>query len=175
MTRDLLLLLTGFSLLVVQAAVGSVVDLGVLMPNPLVPMVMYLGMAPDVSLGRGAVLSFLLGLLMDSFCGNAMGLLTFVLVATFLVARGAGFRLLMRGRVSQVMITAAVALVGYASVVALRGIFRAPPPLEASNVRHVTLSIVASALSTGALAPFLFQVVRRIDALRRREDSTVVS
>ncbi len=175
MTRDLLLLSTGLLLLVLQAAVGSVLDLGVLMPNPLLPMVIYLGMAPDVSLVRGAVLSFLLGVLLDSFCGNAMGLLTFVHEATYLVARGAGFRLIMRGRGSQVLITAAAAVIGAGSVVALRSIFRSATPFDAVSIRHLTVSLLASALSTGAIAPFVFLLVRRIDSLRRREESSVLT
>jgi len=175
MTRDLLLLLTGLLLLVLQAAVGSVLDLGVLMPNPLLPMVIYLGMAPDVSLVRGAVLSFVLGLLLDSFCGNAMGLLTFVHEATYLVARGAGFRLIMRGRVSQVLITAFAAVIGAVAVVALRSIFRTAVPFDAVSLRHLTVSLAASALSTGAIAPFVFLLVKRIDSLRRREESAVLT
>jgi rod shape-determining protein MreD len=171
MMRDVLILGLGLFLLTVQSALGTVVDLGVLMPNPLLPVVIYLGMAPDVGLARGAFLSFMLGLMLDSATGNAMGLMTFVHEATFLVARGAGFRLLMRGRVSQVLMTALTAAVGAGTVIALRSIFRPPFSFEAVSTRQLVVGVLAPALSTGALSPFVFQLVRRIDSFRRREEA----
>jgi rod shape-determining protein MreD len=175
MTRDLLLLLTGFCLVVLQSALGTVLELGLLMPNPLLPLVIYLGMAPDVALWRGAVISFLLGWLFDSVCGNAMGLYTFIHVATFLVARGAGFRLIMRGRASQVLITSLVAIVGAGTLIALRSIFRPAAQFEAMSIRNLVASLLAPGLSTGAIAPFVFLVARRIDTLRRREEGAAVT
>jgi rod shape-determining protein MreD len=170
MIRDLMLLLLGFFLILVQGALGAVIDLGVLMPNPVLPVVIYLAMAPDISLARGAVLSFVLGFLFDSATGNAMGLFTFVHEASYLVARGAGFRLLMRGRVSQMLITGAAAVVGSVTLIALRSIFRPAVQIEIANPRHTALAVVASALATGALAPLIYQVVRRVDQLRRRDE-----
>lgn len=175
MIRDVLLLMVGFLLLVLQAALGTVLGLGLLMPNPVLPIVIYLGMAPDISLGRGAVLSFLFGWLVDSACGNAMGLYTFVHEATFLVARGAGFRLIMRGRVSQVLITALAAVVGSGTLIALRSIFRPEVQFDAISLRHLFASVLAPGLMTGAIAPFVFRLARRIDTLRRREEGTAVS
>ncbi len=175
MIRDVVLLCFAFFLITLQAAVGTVLDLGVLMPNILLPVVIYLGMAPDISLARSALLSFAIGLLMDSACGNAMGLMTFVHVATCLVARGASFRLLMRGRISQVLITALTALIGAGALVALRAIFRPPFSFNAISSHHLVVSLLAPALATGAIAPFVFQLVRRIDSLRRREETATVT
>jgi len=175
MIRDVVLLVCAFLLVALQAAVGTVLDLGVVMPNVLLPMVIYLGMAPDISLQRGAILSFVTGLLLDSGCGNAMGLMTFVQVATFLVARAASFRLLMRGRFSQVLITALTAFIGSVTMVALRAIFRPPFSFNAVSVRHLAVALLAPALATGAVAPFVFLLVRRIDGLRRREESAAMS
>ena len=175
MIRDLVLLATGFTMLVLAAALGTVTKLGVLMPNAVLPIVIYLGMAPDVSLARGAILSFLLGWLMDSVCGNALGLYTFTHVATFLVARGAGFRLIMRGRVSQVLITALASIVGAGTLIALRSIFRPQAQFDTLSARYLLASVLAPGLSTGAMAPFVFQLVRRIDSLRRREEGAQVT
>jgi rod shape-determining protein MreD len=173
--RDLTLLATGFVLLIISSALGAVMDIGVLMPTLTLPIVIYVGMVVDVSLARGALLSFALGLLSDSFSGNAMGPMTFVHEATFLVARGAGFRLLMRGRVSQVLITAFAAFIGAVTVVALRSIFRSSGvPFDSANYRHTIVAIVAPALSTGAVSPFVFQLVRGVDSFRRREDVAVL-
>ena len=170
MIRDFVLLLLGFLLIMVQGALGAVIDLGVLMPNPVLPVVIYLAMAPDISLARGAVLSFALGFLVDSATGNAMGLFTFVHQVSYLVARGTGFRLLMRGRVSQMMITGAMAAAGSITLIALRSIFRPAVQVTFFNLRHTALAVLASALTTGLLAPLIYQLVRRADQLRRRDE-----
>jgi rod shape-determining protein MreD len=173
--RDLTLLALGFLLLAASSALGAVLDIGLLMPTLTLPIVIYLGMVVDVSLARGALLSFALGLLADSFSGNAMGPMTFVHEAIFLVTRGAGFRLLMRGRVSQVLITSFAALVSAVTVVALRSIFRSGGvPFDATNYRHMLVAVIAPALSTGAVSPFVFQLVRGVDSFRRREDTAVL-
>lgn len=175
MMRDVVLLGFAFFLITLEAAVGTVLDLGVLMPNMLLPVVIYLGMAPDISLMRSAILSFLIGLMVDSACGNAMGLMTFMHVATCLVARGASFRLLMRGRISQVLITALTAFISAGTLVALRAIFRPPFSFNAVSSHQLVVSLLAPALATGAVAPFIFLLVRRIDSLRRREETATVS
>lgn len=168
------ILALGFLLVVVQSALGAVLDLGLLMPNPVLPIVLYLGMTPDISLARGSALSFALGLLLDSAAGQSMGLFTFVHQATFLVTRGASLRLFMRGQLSQMLLAAAASLAGSATIVALRGIFRPAGHFEAVSALHLAAAVLLSGLSTGLIAPFIFQLVRRIDQLRRREDGAAM-
>lgn len=175
MTRELLLLLLGFSMIVLEAAVGTITRLGPLMPNLILPVVLYIGMAPDVPLARAALLVFALGLLVDSATGHAMGLMTFVHIATLIAVRAGSLRLLMRGRVSQVLITALVAGLGAVLVVALLRIFRPDESFPSGSVRHLLVAIVAPSLSTGALAPFVFQLVRRVDTRSRRDESASFS
>ncbi|HEX6244947.1 MAG TPA: hypothetical protein VFZ61_28700 [Polyangiales bacterium] len=170
MIRDLVLVFLGFLLIMVQGGLGAVIDLGVLMPNPVLPVVIYLAMAPDISLARGALLSFVLGFLVDSATGNAMGLFTFVHQASYLVARGAGFRLLMRGRLSQMLITGAMAAAGSITLIALRSIFRPAVQVNFTNLRHTALAVFASAITTGLIAPLIYQLLRRVDQLRRRDE-----
>jgi rod shape-determining protein MreD len=174
MMRDVLLIATGFLLVAVEAALGSVTRLGELMPNAVLPIVIYLGMAPDMSLARAALLSFVLGMLVDSAAGNALGLLTFVHVATLVTARAAGVRLLMRGRVSQVLIASLFALLGGIIVIALRAVFRPAQPYSVVSLRHLVVAVLAPSLATGAIAPFIFQLARRIDTLRRRDEAASV-
>ena len=38
-------------------------------------------------------------------------------------------------------------------------------------MRHMLVAIVAPSLSTGALAPFVFQLVRRVDTRSRRDET----
>lgn len=170
--RSALILALGFVLLVVESTLSGLFGLGVLLPNVIVPIVVYLGMAPDVKLGRGSMLAFALGLLQDSFCGSAMGLWTFVAVALFLVARGAGWRLIMRGRGSQVLAAGAATTVAGGTVLALRLIFRqgqsALPPVD--NWDYQALCVLVPGLTTGAVAPWMFLVVRRLETFRRRDE-----
>ncbi|MET0341428.1 MAG: rod shape-determining protein MreD [Polyangiales bacterium] len=172
MMRDALLLMTGFLLVALEAAIGSLTGLGELMPNAVLPIVIYLGMAPDMSLARAATLSFVLGMMVDSAVGSAVGLLTFVHVGTLVAARAAGVRLIMRGRVSQVLIAALAALIGAVIVIALRSIFKPEDHFGMVSIRHLVVAVLAPSLATGAIAPFVFQLARRIDTLRRRDDAT---
>ena len=96
-------------------------------------------------------------------------------MATFLVARGAGFRLIMRGRLSQVLITALAAIAGAGTLIALRSIFRPHTQFETLSAHHLVAAVLAPGLSTGAVAPFVFQIVRRIDTFRRREEGAAVT
>ena len=95
--RNLAFILLAFALLVFESALASLIPFESVAPNLLLPIVIYLGVTHDVHLVRGAALSFILGYLLDSFCGSPMGLSTFVMVATYLLARGAGLRLFARG------------------------------------------------------------------------------
>ena len=174
MIPTLAMLGLGFLLVAIQSALGAMLDLGSLMPNPVLPIVLYLGMTPDISLARGSVISFSLGLMLDSAAGQSMGLYTFVHQASFLVTRGASVRLFMRGQLSQVLLATAASILGSATIVALRGIFRPAGHFEAVSAWHLTSAVVLSGLSTGLLAPFILQIVRRLDQLRRREESTAV-
>lgn len=169
MMRDALLLATGFLLVVLEAALGSVTRLGPAMPNLLLPMVIYLGMAPDISLARAACLSFALGLFVDSAATGAVGAMTFVHVLTLICARAGAFRLIMRGRMSQMLITALAAAIGSLITLTLFRLFRSNEQFTASW-HYAVVAVLAPSLATGAAAPFVFQLVRRIDTLRRRDD-----
>jgi rod shape-determining protein MreD len=192
--RNAATLVLGFALLLVQAAVATILPLHPFTPNPLLPIVIYLGVHQDVSLLRGAFLSFFLGYLLDEFCGSPMGLLTFVTVATFMLARGAGLRLFLRGPLFQVGLTFAIGLLSGGTILALRTIFEPPEafslamptegvmgtvigfltgtgesdaPLIGSYV-STAISLVASALASALISPLVFAALWRIDAVTVR-------
>ena len=171
--RNAAFVLVGFVLLVAQAAVGVLMPLEDLAPNLLLPIVIYLGVAHDVHVVRGAALAFVLGYLLDSFCGSPMGLQTFVMVATFLIARGAGLNLFMRGPLFQIGLTFVFAIVDGGSILALRAIFEPPAPFPVGSFGGTALSLAAGAGTTALLSPALFFGIRRVDALvtRRREEA----
>ena len=173
--RNLAFVAFGFGLLVAQAALGALLPLADWAPNLVLPVVIYLGVAPDVHVVRGAALAFVLGYLLDSFCGSPMGLQTFVMVATFLVARGAGLSLFMRGPAFQIAMTFVFAVLAGGSILALRAIFEPPAPFPVGSVSTTVLSLSAGAAVTAVLAPLLFGAVRRLDGLvtRRRDEAPV--
>jgi rod shape-determining protein MreD len=172
--RSLAFVLLGFVLLVLQAAVGVLVPLDAWAPNLVLPLVIYLGVTYDLPIVRGAALAFALGYFLDSFCGSPMGLSTFVMVATFLIARGVGLNLFMRGPLLQAVITFGFGVVAGGSILALRAIFEPPAPFPLGSVTSTVLALLSGAAVTGALAPGLFFVTRRVDSLvtRRREEVT---
>lgn len=169
--RNVAFVLLGFALLVAQAALGVLLPLQDWAPNLVLPIVIYLGVAHDVYIVRGAALSFVLGYLLDSFCGSPMGLQTFVMVATFMVARGAGLNLFMRGPLFQITMTFVFAVLAGGSILALRGIFEPPAPFPLGSATDTVLALSAGAGVTALLSPLLFAAVRRADGLvtRRHE------
>jgi rod shape-determining protein MreD len=157
------LLLFGFALLVVQAAVSTLVPLYSMAPNLMLPIAILLGVSPDVQIVRGTALCFALGYLFDSFCGNPMGLQTFVLVASFMVARGAGLRLFPQGPAFQIFLTFLMALLNGATVMALRAIFEQQPiPGLGDAAGESGVTLLKSAATTALIAPLVFAGARRI-------------
>ncbi len=163
----------GFFLLVAQAALGALAPLNAWAPNLVLPIVLYLGVTPDVHIVRGAALSFVLGYFLDSFSGSPMGLSTFVMVALFMVARGTGVNLFMRGVLFQIVLTLGFAVLAGGAVLALRAIFEPPAPFPTGTVMETVYSLMAGAAVTAVIAPLLFFGARRMDALvtRRREEA----
>jgi len=170
--RNLALIAFGFGLLVLQAVAATLVPVHAVAPNLLLPVVIYLGVSHDVHLVRGAALSFVLGYLLDSFCGSPMGLQTFVMVATFVLARFAGLRLFMRGVPFQVILTFVVSLLAGGTILALRAIFERPTPFPTSTALQMTLTVLGPSVTTALVAPFVFAAVRRVDGIsvKRRDE-----
>ncbi|MFW6050983.1 MAG: hypothetical protein ACODAU_07405 [Myxococcota bacterium] len=165
----------GFALLVLQSTLAVLVSWHPLEPNLLLPIVIFLGVSPDVNLVRGAAISFALGYLLDLFSGSLMSLQTFVMVSTFMLVRGAGLRLFLRGPVFQIVLTFVVGVLASGAVLALRAIFEVRPPFPAGAPAETLLSLAAPALVTAVTAPLVFLAAQRIDTVmvRRREDTGV--
>jgi cell shape-determining protein MreD len=188
--KNVVHLLFGLALLVAQAAIASFVPLHPFAPCLLLPIVVYLGVDPDVELLRGVALAFVLGYFGDEIGGVPTGLTTFVLVATFLATRGAGIRLVLRGAPFQMGLAFAVSIVASGTMLALRAIFQPPeafplvmPPAgvlgavtramlgEGSRIGSpiaLATMMIASAAATGLAAPLVFAVVRRIERISQR-------
>lgn len=173
--RNLALVFLGFLLLVLHTAFATVFPVRLLAPNLLLPIAIHLGVSAEVSTMRGAAIAFVLGYLLDSFCGSPMGLLTFVLVGTFLVARFAGLRFFLRGPLFQLVLTFVVSVVAGGTIVALRAIFERPAPFPVRTLWDTFVMVFGPAFATALVAPLIFAMVRRIDLLpsRRREEGAL--
>lgn len=176
MISSLWLIVFGFVLLGLQSSIAMLVPMDSVTPNLVLPIAIYLGVSPDVHIVRGAIVGFLLGYLLDSNCGSPMGLHTFVMTASFLVARGAGLRLFPQGTAFQVLLTFLMTIAFGATVLALRAIFEpAGATIGHGDRQQAALALVGPAVTTALLSPFVFAVTRRIEAISalRREERKV--
>jgi rod shape-determining protein MreD len=173
---SVLLIVLGFFLLVLEAALGTLLPLYSFAPNLMLPVAIFLGVSAEVHLLRGALISFALGYLLDLFCGNPMGLQTFVLTASFMLARGAGLRLFPQGPVFQILLTFLIAIAFGATVLALRAIFEQPSvPTLREGTRETVTMLLGSAAATALVSPLIFFFTRRLLSLgtMKREERTV--
>ncbi len=155
-------------LLSLQSGIATVVDLQPWVPVLLYPIVFYLGTAGEVSLLRGSILSFVAGLVYDSFCGSSMGLHTFVTVALFFAARAVRDRLVVQGPIAQLFMTFLMTCVGGGLLLALRAIFSAQQPFALPSTWVPTSQVLASAVATAVVAPLIFGLAQRLDRFSMR-------
>lgn len=168
-------ILLGFGALIVQTAVATLISVHPFAPNMMLPFAIFLGISAEVHIVRGAFICFVLGYLLDAFCGSPMGLQTFILVASFMVARGARLRLVPQGAGFQILLTFAMALLSGGVLLALRAIFDRRAPFITDDTQRNAQSLVEYAISTALFAPPIFWAIRRIGSwlLARPEDKAV--
>jgi rod shape-determining protein MreD len=161
--RSVFLVGFGFLLLTGQAALATLVPMHTFAPNLVLPIALSLGVSADVHLVRGALICFVLGYLLDAFCGNPMGLQTFVLVASFMLARAAASRLLPHQPFFTAMFTFTMSVASGFSILALRAIFEKKSDILTYDAFTTFRILLQSAVVTAAVAPPIFGAVRRID------------
>ncbi len=161
-TRDLALLAFGFALLVLQTTALAPLFVPPFTPNLLLPLVVFLGVVQDLPIARGALMAFVLGYLMDLFGGSSMSVQTFLFVALFLLARGAGLRLFLRNPGFQFMLTFVLALLVGAATLALRAIFGQPAAFASGSAFGAARGLLVPAVTTAAVAPLVFPLTQRL-------------
>ncbi|MEM7604632.1 MAG: rod shape-determining protein MreD [Myxococcota bacterium] len=164
--RAALILLAAFALLVAQSAISVVVPLHPFVPHLLLPIVLVLAVSQDVPTTVGAGFAFVLGYMLDLFSGNRLGLQAFLLVATHLISRGAGLRLVLRGVGSQVAATFVVMLLIGGASLTLRAVFGHDAPFAVGGYELILRAIVPPALATALVAPFVVGLVTRVLPVR---------
>jgi len=165
-----------YLLLILETGLSTLMPLYGFAPNLMLPIAIFLGVSGEVHILRGALTSFVLGYLLDSFCGTGMSVQTLVLTATFMVARGAGLRLLPQGRAMHVLLCFVMALTFGATVFALRAIFEQSTDADFTEGAGTTLtSLLKSAAATALLSPVVFVATARVVAFAgfKRETRTL--
>lgn len=131
-------------------------------PSLILPVVLFLAVG-DVGLGRGVLLSSVLGYLVDAFSGLPLGLNTFLMQVLFLLSRVAGLKLFLHGKVFQLALSFFAAVAGGALTVALHVVFeRAQGRLA---VGHAMLVVIAQGIATGLFAPIVFALMAKIPGI----------
>jgi rod shape-determining protein MreD len=162
--RSLLLILASFVMLAGQATLATLIPMHTFAPNLMLPVALALGASPEVNLVRGAIVCFVIGYLLDAFCGNPLGLQTFVLVATYMLARGAAIRMLPRGSLFVALSALVMSMVDGLAILALRALFEKRSEILTYDVRATLRVVLQSGLCTALLAPAITFLVRRIEA-----------
>ncbi|MBL8682035.1 MAG: hypothetical protein JNK05_22905 [Myxococcales bacterium] len=158
-----LLLALGFLLLALQNLIAKLCDaVGVgewAYPSLVLPVVLWLAVG-DVSLGRGSLLSFVLGYFVDAFAGLPLGLNTFVMQVLFLLSRVAGLKLFLHGKLFQLVLTFVAGIAGGALTVALHVVFERTQGRLA--IGHAMLVVLSQSVATGLFAPLVFSILSRL-------------
>ena len=170
--QSLTIIMLGFFLLVLQSTLALLLPWDTLVPSLSLPIVLYMGLH-GYNAGRGAILSFILGYLMDVFAGSPMGLHTLVTVAIFLISRVAALRLFLQGWIFEIILTFLLALASSLLILAVRALFD-----QDFGSLLIHLEIVSSrAVATAFAAPVIFRVIAWIDKVaprKRKSDGRVI-
>jgi len=153
--------LTGLLLRLIGWIIRSDHDLVVpgLVPSLVLPLILFMGVH-EYSLVRGAAVAFVLGYLTDVIGGAPVGLYTFTYVAIYVLARGAGVRLVAQTVYAKIGLALVFTLIHSVMILVLLAIFGGnawvPRALYPMAVPHM--------LATGAVAPLVFRLAQKIHA-----------
>ncbi len=170
--RVLLLIVFGYSLLLLQSALPNGFPPHPWTPMLVVPIVVALGIAPKVHPIEGAAIAFVLGYLLDLLSANPIGLHTFAMVSVFLLSRLIASRVSVRGRLFELVLTAIMTSLAVVVVVGLRQLFSAD--ISVVSWRPTFEAAAASALATVVVAPFILIAAERISAGSQRRPDEVL-
>jgi rod shape-determining protein MreD len=158
--RNTAFLLLGIALILIQSNLFRLVGLvhvAGITPSLILPLIVFMGVH-EYSLGRGALLSFVLGYLVDVFAAAPVGLYTFNSVAIFVVSRVAGVRLAAQTMLTKMGLAFAFSLLEGTLVIILTAIFGKDP----SRPRALASLVLPHAAATALIAPFVFRVAQRV-------------
>ena len=161
--RNLLFLSLGVFLILLQSNLYRVLQfthVNGITPSLVLPLVLFLGVH-EHSMARGAILTFVLGYLLDLIAGAPIGLFAFIYVAIWWLSRITGVRLTTQTWLARVSLGFIFTIVEAAVVLILLAVFGSDTrrPLEISR------SVLAHAASTAFVAPFVLQLALKLHQL----------
>ncbi|MBI4495359.1 MAG: hypothetical protein HY697_00330 [Deltaproteobacteria bacterium] len=158
MIRFLVFLLSAYLLLLLQTTLISHLLPGWLRPDPMIPLVTYLGVVFPML--RGALLVMACGLLLDTFSGAPFGLFMFAYLCLFFFLKSLS-RFLILGGSLRFLATLVIASAGLQALLflLLSAVLSIPGNSPFSGARQVLLPLLA----TGALGCPLLRIFRHID------------
>jgi rod shape-determining protein MreD len=154
--RAALVLLVAAGLAIVESVVPHLLHLRAARPDLLLIVVLYLALRDDVV--QGAALSAATGYLSDLTSATPAFLYTFLAVLTFVVVRTAGAALRTEGGIQSAAIAFGASL-GHSLLATL--VFGA---FTGAGLHFEVGPMLWSAFGTALAAPFVFAVLRRVDA-----------
>ncbi|MEO8704152.1 MAG: hypothetical protein ABI867_29135 [Kofleriaceae bacterium] len=120
----------------------------------------YLGLTARRTVAPAVGGSVVLGYLIDLISGTPPGLCALVFGLSCLIARAAQQRILVRGTAMTIAFSAFVAVVSGIVAMIVRGFYGVPRPSFGTDLQHLALVTVATALA----GPTVWRALRRIDA-----------
>ncbi|MBM4360124.1 MAG: rod shape-determining protein MreD [Deltaproteobacteria bacterium] len=158
--RNSAFLVIGLALILVQSNlfrfVGPLHVPGIT-PSLVLPLVVFMGVHEYV-LWRGALLAFGIGYLLDVFSAAPLGLYTFISVALFVIARGAGVRLAAQTLVTKVALAFAFSLLESCIILIVVAIFGS----DAARPRALASLVLPHAIATALASPLVFRLAERV-------------
>ena len=165
--QNVAIILFGFVLLVFQSTVAHLGPIDLFVPNAALSIVLYMGLH-NYNASRGALISFAIGYLTDTFAGSPMGLFTFVAVAAFLISRVASLRLFLQGWFFEIVLTFFLTLIASLLILGLRALFDRD---FGSLLTHLKI-VVSRAAATAVVAPLVFRGMAKIERASAKRKST---
>ena len=150
--------LVGYGVVMQETMFGPVAIAGIT-PSLLLPLIVFMGVH-EYSLMRGALLSFVLGYLLDVFASAPIGLYTFSSVAIFVVSRVAGVRLAAQTVLTKILLAFSFSFLEGVIIVILTAIFGG----DAARPRALASLLLPHACTTALLAPLVFNLAQRVHA-----------
>ena len=161
----------GFFLLIVQSTLTHLLPWDMFVPNLPLMIMLYMGLY-NYNAGKGAIISFCIGYMMDVFAGSPMGLFTFIAVAVFLFSRLAALQLFLQGWFFEIILAFLLTCIASGLILLLRALFDKD---FGSLLLHVKV-VVSRAVATAMIAPFIFRLMKWIEKIttRRRIDGKII-
>jgi len=166
--RNLALIALGIALAASESFLDKLLPFEELTPDLVLPLVLCMGLL-RYNPARGAAIAFVVGYFVDTLRpGSPICLNMFVLVSLFLLSRALMTRLLMAGAVFQIVLALAGSFASSLIILSVRAIFER----RIGAIEPLFILVSTRAAATAVAAPFVFALVKRVDArrMRRREE-----